>query len=487
MQHKCLCPYLLILLCLLVVISLTSVEAQTSRTNKLNRRIIKTKRIPALVVEISSQQALLNSSKVSESQTANERVIRSREIDLNLNILPIQPRSIRQGSLLSTNLRSQPSFTLKLFDDVDYIGIVERTEVPSPNSIAWSGRIENNNGTFTFIRSGNGFRGNVRSPNGYYEISYRGNKYVVEQIDTEKLKECSLKTEDVENSNNAIPAVPSVPLAVPSPTPTPEDGSVIDVLVLYTPAARDAMAADAGEQAGTDNAIRRLIDTLQTESNTIYANSRINTRLNIVHRAQIAYSADITGDAAMRSILGHLTYRRGDGSDPNGLLDDAHTLRNTHRADIVVLIVRDNNEGGRANAMDNDTFNKNHERMAFAVVAWDDASANFIFQHEIGHIQGLEHHRLDDGSTRGVYCDSYGYRFRMGSDWFRTIMSYRWNVDSELIPHFSNPNVNYERNGVRHTTGVAITDSDPNAACDEARTINNTRQLVANFRNRNAP
>ena len=56
--------------------------------------------------------------------------------------------------------------------------------------------------------------------------------------------------------------------------PQADDGSIIDVMVVYTPASRTATA-----QAG----IKSLIDLAVAETNQAYLNSQINTQLRLVY------------------------------------------------------------------------------------------------------------------------------------------------------------------------------------------------------------
>ena len=89
------------------------------------------------------------------------------------------------------------------------------------------------------------------------------------------------------------------------------------------------------------------------------------------------------------------------------------------------------------------------------------------FAHELGHNMGCDHDR-DHASNYHAYPYSYGYDVK-GK--FGTIMSY----DGPKITYFSNPKVTYQ--GRR--TGKPARKPD---AADNARTINNPRTIVANFK-----
>ncbi|MBI3658915.1 hypothetical protein HY230_00370 [Candidatus Acetothermia bacterium] len=102
-------------------------------------------------------------------------------------------------------------------------------------------------------------------------------------------------------------------------TPASDDGSIIDVMVVYTPAARSA--------AGGTSAIQAAIDLMVSTTNQAYTNSGITTRLNLVHSEEVSYTE--TGGT---EDLDRLT------NSSDGFMDNVHSLRNTYGADLVALI-----------------------------------------------------------------------------------------------------------------------------------------------------
>src|SRR5437867_7477204 len=97
----------------------------------------------------------------------------------------------------------------------------------------------------------------------------------------------------------------------------------------------------------------------------------------------------------------------------------------------------------------------------------------------MGHNMGANHAKDDlqkDGSVpTGLYPYSNGYKQTDGSDRFRTIIAYDCNPTCARIQYFSNPAITY------HSMPIGI---DPNTAqgANNALTLNNTRNVVANFR-----
>ena len=116
------------------------------------------------------------------------------------------------------------------------------------------------------------------------------------------------------------PSVPPAARASADAETADDDGSVIDVLVLHTPAAREA-------EGGTAR-IEALVDLWVAETNQAYADSGVVQRIELVGQAETDYAE--TGKAI--PALGHLTDPR------DGHMDDAHLLRDAHAADIVHLI-----------------------------------------------------------------------------------------------------------------------------------------------------
>jgi PKD repeat protein len=230
-----------------------------------------------------------------------------------------------------------------------------------------------------------------------------------------------------------------------------DDGSVIDVLVVYT---SDALSA----QGGLSNMLD-LIDEAVAEANVSYANSGIQQRLNLVHTAEVTFaeSGDLSTDLARLK------------SSSDGYGDEAHTLRDAYCADVVVLIVDVGNACGIGYQLENlMSYNRYY---AFCVVPDHCAVAQHSFAHELGHLMGAQHDRAHS-SREGVYDYSYGY---IAPDYsFRTVMAYP-SGGAPRILNWSNPEV--EVSG--WPTGIAAGESD---SADNATTLNNTAPTVAGWR-----
>jgi len=260
----------------------------------------------------------------------------------------------------------------------------------------------------------------------------------------------------------------------PKPAPAPpskstggvkaiDDGSVIDVMILYT----DGMAgAHPGSQIHTR--MQYLID----QSNVSYSNSLVATRLRLVHSAQVAYTDDSPGTGVVGLTAAH------DAVSGNvGVFAGVEADRTTYGADQVTLLRQYVDEAcGLATLIKG-----NYASQAYAVVhdgSKTDGSgwycSDLTYAHELGHNMGCAHDR-DNAGVNGRFSHSYGFQAPSGV--FRTVMAYATGCGSPCtrVIHFSNPNVTY--GGA--ATGVSQASAE---SADNAATINYTRTEMAAFR-----
>lgn len=279
-----------------------------------------------------------------------------------------------------------------------------------------------------------------------------------------------------------------------------DDGSIIDVLVVYTPAARLDNSSD-----DIDAYIQANVDVM----NTVLENSRVRPRIRVVHTQEVAYDegSDCNRVNPTLDLL----------LDPcDGYLDEVHDLRDTYCADIVVLYVRCKGAGGVAACNHGDQYILDPNG-GFTVVASDWELFRLMgTTHEVGHILGCGHNR-DAESSPGypINCRSwsysYGYDFIGESGrWNCTVMSYGPTLcggvvggrpcrppgticpDGRIckhlspydpgvrdftIPYFSNPDVYFDG----RPTGVPIGEANE---ADNVLTINVNAFKVANYRRR---
>jgi hypothetical protein len=366
-------------------------------------------------------------------------VVRARPVGVDLAALP---GADGRGALPPAG----QSILLTLFDDASFRARLVRAE-RIEGGMTWVGRIEGEPLSDVVLAVHDGvLTGSVVGPDGAYRIGFDGVSNVVEELDHDRFPEGNCTAEA---------AGPNVEQDDP-PSAVSDDGSLIDVLVVYTPAARAA--------AGGTSGMTSLVNTAVAETNTGYANSGVIQRLRLVATAELAYTeADASTD------LGRVT------GTADGFMDSVHALRNTHKADEVVLIGEGYAAGGTCGiawlmAGNNPSFAPN----AFAVVDRTCATGYYSFGHELGHNMGLNHAREDYASPpTGAYAYSFGHKW----PGYRTVMAY---APGTRVLHFSNPAVSY----LGTPTGVA--DPAPDSA-DNARSLDNTRVTVANWRVADTP
>jgi hypothetical protein len=229
-----------------------------------------------------------------------------------------------------------------------------------------------------------------------------------------------------------------------------DDGSTVDVFVGYTGAAE--------AQAGGATAMGDWILWAVADSNAIYASSGIPITLRLLGTMKTAGNEN----GAMVDDL----YQLRDPED--GAFDDVLAAGAAAGADLISLTRADG--GGACGIAFLIGGSTDDVDWAVSVTALG-CYTNKTFTHELGHNMGCCHAPGDGGGCfdGGVFPYSTGHRFD-GQDGqlYRTVMAY---APGTRIGRFSSPTVLFEG------TPTGIADER-----DNARTIQETRFNVANFR-----
>ncbi|KHK03072.1 M12 family metallo-peptidase [Desulfovibrio sp. TomC] len=350
------------------------------------------------------------------------------------------------------------ALTLNLFDDVtiamtpresERAGTAGTTVLVGDNDAASGGqtRFANTAGTlYGIVRT---------SGNLLYEITPTGSgegTYVIREID-----QGSYPDEEEKLPPDAGPAASDAAGASGGAAVAGDDGSIIDVMVLYTPSARAAAGGEAAMQA--------RIALAFSETNQGYAQSGVIQRFRLVHAQEVAYVED-TGSSGFDIALGNLQ------NPSDGVIDNIHALRNQYGADIVSLLINNGWYCGLGYLMT--STSSNFAANAFNVVDYSCATGYYSFAHECGHNQGAHHDRANAGGSI-LYSYAYGFQQTAASPAFRTIMAYNCSPSCTRVNYWSNPEVSYKG----YPTGVLYTAGN---AADNRRTLNNTRTIAANWR-----
>ena len=343
---------------------------------------------------------------------------------------------------------------LNLFDAGTRTLDLDQPRAHSQQMKVWRGRLRGEAGSdVTLVAHGTTMVGTILSNERLYKIeSTGGNLHRLVEIDEAALPH---DHHPVIVADDPVAAPPSAGTAEQTDTVAAAGDSIVDLLVVYTSTAKT--------QEGGQAAMEALIALGVDSANQAYRNSQIAMQLQLVHMAEVAY----TESGALDTDLTRLR------SSTDGFMDQIHQLRDQYQADLVALIVDNGGAScGIAYVMANGP-RASFASSAFSVTARD-CIVNDTLAHELGHNMGNAHDRATGGT--GVFAYSYGYRDVVGR--FRTIMAYACpNVSCPRVKYFSNPNIviNGRPAGVDHAV-------DPANSADNARSMNEVRQVVAAWR-----
>ena len=418
-------------------------------------------------------------------------IVRSRLVNVDFTLL----------SKLQENLMEEPDeehqLVLNVFENLEYTLIIQKIERNRSGSFSWYGQLKDiPRSQVVLVINEEKVFGNISKANFSYQIRHISEEsHAIYEIDPSKFPPTSepiipniepkpsspvdplenlmkqmelhisgtdtnidshISGTNVQNggdefvsSNQFLPNSSSSNGSSSTSQTQADDGTVVDVLVVYTAEARLA--------AGGASAISSLIDLATSETNAAYANSGVNHTIRIVGRQETSYSE--TGF----SFSGFLSAAQG------GSFDGLHALRDSTGADLVVILVDgDNSLCGLGYLMT--TVSSTFAPFGYSVTATNCATGNYTFGHEIGHNMAARHDRANDNTDGSPFNYNHGYVDNINS--FKTIMGTGGNT---RIQYFSNSIVLF--NGA--ATGVADGNS---LAADNRLTFNNTAFTVSNFR-----
>lgn len=357
----------------------------------------------------------------------------------------VRRRAAGINEQLLADLASDRIDTLQfnLLADTVIVGRVDRTEVRSSDDYTLFGRLSKpDEGSFILVVRQDVLVGHIQAiGRGTYRVRFLGNHvHVIEQIDETWRPPCATAAAPARGAPQAVNRRADAPPGI-----TLDDGSQIDILVVYTARARDAV--------GGVRAIESLIHLSVNFTNSAFLTSLIQPRVNLVKTMLINFDE------------GQSNFFLDELIDPNdGIMDEVHAWRDQYAADMVALVA----DGTCGVGFQLSSLDAPGEGFAFFQVG-SSCLGSVPFAHELGHGLGCAHSRDSLGSP-GAFEYSWGHNFTTDSGFHRgTIMG------AGLIANYSNPDVLFDG----QPTGVPA--GDPRSA-DNARTINETAFIVANFR-----
>jgi len=388
-----------------------------------------------------------SASSISNGQQ-DSTVVRSRYVQINFDILK------------GEHFKGADDIVLHLFPDVTLSATKLRIEWRSAKAYTWFGHLKGYDHSQAILVVGDGvMAGNITANGKIYQI-----RFVSDGIHAvREINQAAFPEELPPIPGNTNPDELNV---LPQSSPQPDAGDFIDVMVVYTPAAKIG--------AGGTTPIQSLIQLAVDETNQSYINSGINQRLRLVHNEEVSYTESGNLCGASTGDLERLA------GTMDGYMDNVHALRDSYGADLVSLVTETGNPNACGCGYLMTTVSTAFAANAFMVTRRDCATGYYSFGHELGHNMGARHDWYVDPEIT-PYPYSHGYVYTPGR--WRTIMAYN-NECSPLnctrVQYWSNPDVLY--GGV--PMGVPEGSFHP---ADNRKTLNNTASTVANFRQSQVP
>ena len=399
------------------------------------------------------------SSKLSGVQVAaadsGPTIVRSRYVAVDVALLtqPDEetPTAPRARGVARSNL------TFNVFPGLDFEVESTRTETSADGAaLLWHGHGSGPAAAEIVLSIVDGVvSGSISTESGefYQLLPVEGDVHVIQQVEY-------WGAPPIDDGIPVEPPKGAAPMAAMNfPTAEAAAKSTIDVLVVYTPTAR--------QKAGGEAAMRSRIALAVAETNQSYLNSGVQIELRLVHAYETPYDQYTDINTAL-SRLQNIS---------DGFMDEAHTLRGQYGADMVSLWFNGLGSSGGVVGLG---YVMTSPGTWFAPYAFSVVELNFAtgpayaFAHELGHNQGATHDRAN--GSRGAYPYSYGYQRGISPKPFRTIMAYQCKtLNCPTISYWSNPSVKYQG----YPTGVASTQAN---SADNRLTLNNTREVMAKLR-----
>lgn len=361
------------------------------------------------------------------------------------------------------------ALTLNLFEDAAFTAVGEvqpESAARGLSSTLWTGTLSGIPGTNVVLLSdafGNIDLRVLALGRNFYVQSLGGGVVRISEIDPS----AGRYARDGQPIDDGVPAgsdeAGQREVALNLASPRADDGSIVDVMVVYTPAAVALLGSEA--------AARLAIEATVALTNISYQNSGVNFRLRLVHVAQVDYVEQGFSD---------LNRLSGSG---DGFMDIVHQWRSDYAADLVALMpgtsVANRNYCGIASL----PLSMPSPNSAFSITEALCIS-DITFAHELGHNMGKAHDHANGSSAIHPYA--YGYQDNSTGvgdygDWV-TVMAYSTGgqCPGGYIPGVC-PAIAYWSDNEATYLGKPLGNPGINGE-DNAQSLNETALAIANYR-----
>ncbi len=370
-------------------------------------------------------------------------------------------------------LKTGDHIELALFDDVVFYAEISNVTRYPNGAVGMTAHLRNGReGTVYLSYCGGQLRASVQVIGGAdFYVRYKpetGGHYAVE-VDRENSIILEGAEPMIPPAGDAAAEVSVAAAAVLSPVAladAPVGSIVVDVMIVYTPAARIS-------EGGT-NGMNNNIGMAMQKANEAHTNSNTQVYLNLVHSAEVNYT-EVNADADLYNLT------RSGGT--NSAMDEVQSWRDLYGADFICLFESTDEVGGLGWLL---TSTGGRPSYAFCLARVQQSDSTYTVVHEWGHNMGCNHSKTQtfQPGTDGVYSYSAGWQWsdtrvspKIG---YCSIMTYEdfnddgYPYDYKRVPYFSNPSINYIGNST-NATGHA-TDGD------NARTIRQMKTVLAEYR-----
>lgn len=328
---------------------------------------------------------------------------------------------------------------LNMSEDV-HLGVAVDRTAPTGWGYSLSGRVVGEHvGFVTLVVHEEAVAGHVWTPDASYELSYLGEGL-------HALRDASAPVECGGASSSELAEAASTVREG-----TEDDGSVVDILVVWTPAAEDLVGGEPQTLSEVDMHV--------AFTNDAFDRSGAFVSLNLVGAEKVDYLEAVGGSTADMVALSTL----GDGQ-----MDGVHARRDALGADLVYLLV----SGGIG--------------LASAPYFVSPVRGRSIFAHEVGHGFGVGHERKRQSDWANIIPGTYDHGFVVRTQGCeRTIMAYGTECGAGgagFLPFYASPWRYHPRHGGALGVPSFSKVRGPRGPADAVLELNRNRHRVADFR-----